>query len=462
MPFGAAQILVELIDNDDGDENWTVEQDTTMWEYFQERFLKFRFYDRERGKDRAEITFRNNDYKMLDNPVFSKGQKLLMSWGWIGNLTVPQRMVVQKLVGRDKVTVMCHCMLSQLDKEKRSRMWVGATDSEFVRGIAAEYGYTGRYAHVDETDIRHDIAQNYKTDARFINRLARKNGFEFWIDATGFHWHKRRTNVEPIKTYICRTDPGVGSILNVPKFEVNLTNDIAKVKVVARDPRTKREIVAYGGPNDTRIDSLGFEDEMGDPDDANQGRRANRMARVDVRAGGILTQAEAQREADARYFETAKNRYKMEMPVIGDPRVGAKQLVELWETADIMDGTYYLKEVVHDIERGQFTQVLKGRKDAVNKVPSAKKIGRKTNVNATLRLEDTTIWGEKSNELKKVLMVKVSPGGAFIPAWSYGQSGAQGALVGDVSPDELSTLSNATLERLFQQGAQSQAPDTSL
>lgn len=462
MPFGAAQLYIDLIDQDDGDDNWTVENNTTLWEYLTRRLVSFKFYDRIKGKDRCEMVFRNEDYGMLDNPVFSKGQKLLVSWGWSGNMNVPQRVVVQKITGRENITVMCHCMLSQLDKEKKSRMWVGSTDAEFVRDIAAEYGYTGRYAHIEETSIRHDIVQNYKTDARFLNRLARKNGFDFWIDATGLHWHKRKVNVEPTKTYVCRVDPGRGSVIDIPKFEVNLTKDIAKVAVYARDPRTKKEVVAYGGPNDTELESLGSEDEMGDPDDPSLGRRANRMARVDVRSGGMMTQEEAQREADARYTETARDRYKMEMTVVGDAQVGAKQLIALWNTADIMDGLYFLTEVVHIIENGSFTQELKGRKDAVNKVPAARKTHRRGNQSSAIRLEDTTIFGEGPAELKKVLTVKVSATGNFVPAWTYGQSGGQGDVGENVSASELSTLSDATLERLFQQGSQSQAPDTNL
>lgn len=461
MSFGAVQVLLELIDHDDGDLGWLLEENYLLWEYLQERLLMLKFHDRSRGKDVLELTLRNDDHKLIDNPIFSRGQKLLVSWGWTGNMTVPRRMVVQKIDGRDQVVVKCHCRLSLMDRQKVSRFEEGMTDSEFVRKVAAEYGYTGQYLHIDDTTIRHDIVQNYITDARFLNRLARKNHFEFYIDSTGLHWHERRTNIEPVKTYIYRNDPGVGDILEVPKFETNLTRGVAKVKVIARDPRTKQEVVAYGGPEDTEMDNLGFEDEMGDPDDADQGRRAGRMARYDVRSGGLMTQEEAQLEADARYMETAKNKYKMEMTVIGDPRVSAKKLIDYWGPAEIMNGFYYLHEVVDIIEAGKYTQVLKGRKDAVNKIPVAKKISRKKNANPIIRLEDTTIYGDSGEELQKMLTLKTTAEGNIIPAWTYGSTGGNSYL-GDLKPEELSSLSDATLERLAQEGAQSAPPDSDM
>ena len=461
MPFGAAQILIELIDYDDGDLGWLKEENYQLWEYLQERLVLFKFHDRTKGKDRLEMTLRNDDHKLIDNPIFAKGQKFLISWGWTGNMTPPRRVVVQKVIGRDQIVVKCHCRLALMDRDKVSRFEENMTDSEFVRKVAAEYGYTGQYLHIDETTIRHDIVQNYRTDARFLNYLARKNHFDFYIDFTGLHWHERRTNMEPVKTYIYKNDPGVGDILDVPKFEVNLTRAVAKVKVVARDPRTKKEIIAYGGPNETEMENLGFEDEMGDPDDSDQGRRAGRMARYDVRGGGLMSQEEAQREADARYMETAKKKYKMEMSVIGDPKVRAKRLVDYWGMADLMNGFYYLKEVVHVIEGGKFTQILKGEKDALGKLNTAKKIGRKKSPNPIIRLDDTTIYGDIAEELQRMLTVKATAEGNIIPAWTYGSSGG-GAYLGDLQPGDLSGLSDATLDRLFQEGAQSAPPDADM
>lgn len=459
MQLGTAQILVELIDNDDGDLGFISEQGAQLWEYLQERLISFKYFDRVKGKDRAEMTFRNEDYEMLDNPVFAKGQKLLMSWGWIGHMTTPRRVVVQKIKGRSEVVVTCHCMLSLLDKEKVSRFLDNATDSEFVRWVAEEYGYTGNFLHIDETKVRRDISQNYTTDARFLNRLARRNRFDFYIDSTGLHWHKRKTKATPTKTFIYKTDPVAGGIIEPPQFDVNLTKAIAKVKVVARDPRTKREVVAYGGPNDTEIDSLGFEEEMGDPDDTNQGRRAGRMARVDVRSGGLMTQEEAQAEADARYLETAKKKYKMTMTIDGDPLLGAKHLIDLWGTADIMDGFYFLTEVVHTVEAGTFTQELKGKKDAVNKVPTRKKIARKKRTNTAIRLEDTTIYGDTQPALNRVLTVRPNANGDFVPAWTFAEGEGRNTVFADLGPEELDQLSDATLARLSQLGAQTAQPD---
>jgi len=464
MPYGSAQVIIQLIDFDEGDDTYYGDY-LQMVEYLQTRMLSMKVIDRDRGKDRLELLFRNDDFQMIDSPVFAKGQKLLVTWGWPGDMVTPRRFIVQSVRGGDKVTVSAHCRLSLMDRAKVSRFAENVTHSEFVRMVVEEYGYTGTYQWIEETSVRTDVTQSHVTDARMLNRLARKNGFVFYEDATGIHWHARNLKTEPVRWFIYRQDEGRGDILAPPSFDINMTRGISRVKVTYRDPKTKEWGEALGGPDDTEIDSLGEETEMGNPDDSGQGRRAGRMTREDVRYGGVMTREEAQTEANARYYETANGRYKMAVPIIGDSRVGAKLLVGFAGISETLDGLYYINEAEHTIAGGKWTIGLKCRKDAINRVKTSKVVrkGNKEAKNpAVVPSEDDTMVKEKQT-LAKTVTLTTDPAGNVVPAYTFvDTTGAYSGPLAMLSPEEILALNDKTLENLYQGGGQSSSPDSAM
>ena len=462
MPFGGAQVIIQLIDYDSGDEEFYGDL-ATMNEFLQQRLMLFKVIDKDRGKDRLELTFRNDDFKMIDSPVFAKGQKLLVSWGWPGEMKPPRRFVIQKVTGSNPVTIVGHCRLSLLDKDRKSRLFENMTDSEIVTQIAEEYGFIGEYQWIQMTNVRRDVNQGRRTDARFINWLARRNGFVFYEDASGFHWHERNTGIDAMYWYIYRTDSGRGDVLTEPQFEINMSRGISKVKVMFRDPRTKEYGEVSGGPDDTEMNSLGEEDEMGNPDDPDQGRRADRMTRVDTRYEGVITEEEAKVIADSRYRMTAEKKYKMSVQVIGNKVVGAKIVVGWVGISDVLDGLYYIKECEDIIAGGKFVQNLKCQKNALNKVKTAKKSkpGTKAKKNpGVIDLGESLIEGNIP-KLTKALTVTTAPDGTVIPAYTLvDESGYTPGALTTLNEAELEALNDRELDALFQAGAQSAEPDS--
>ncbi len=462
MPYGGAQVIIQLIDFDDGDDSFYGEY-LDMVEFIQERLLSLKATDRDRGKDRLELTFRNDDFAMIDSPVFAKGQKLLVTWGWPGEMVTPRRFVVQSVKGGSTITVAAHCRLSLLDRNKVSRFEENMTHSAFVRKVVEEYGYSGTYQWVEDTDEEVTITQSHMTDARMLNRLARKNGFVFYEDATGIHWHSRNLKKEPVRWFFYRNDDGRGDILEAPQFNINMSRGVSKVKVTYRDPVTKEYGEVFGGPDDTEIDSLGEETEMGNPDDADQGRRAGRMDRADVRYGGVVTKEVAQREANARYFETANGRYKMSVPIIGDPKVGAKLLVGFVGISETLDGLYYITKAVHTVSGGKWTMALSNRKNAINKVKTAKKAKRGSKEKKNPEAVEPDAEGLKEEHtLKKTVTLTTDQDGNIIPAWTFEGSGSASGSLDSLTPDEIMDLNDKTLEILYQGGGQSAEPDSAM
>lgn len=69
-----------------------------------------------------------------------------------------------------------------MDRETKTLVWSEVTDSDAVNTIFAQYGYT---PDVETTlaghfETKHTLVQR-DTDLRFVQRLARRNGFLFWI-----------------------------------------------------------------------------------------------------------------------------------------------------------------------------------------------------------------------------------------------------------------------------------------
>jgi phage protein D len=375
MPFDAPMLFVELLDFDSGDDEvptWNpYSQETQIQNYLTTRLISFTFSDDDRKKDQCVFQFRNEDLVLLDAPAFVKGQKFLVTFGWPGAMSMPRRMVVVGVKGASPVEVTCHCTLELLDLEPKTRREEGLTDSEFVRKVAAEYGYTGTLVDIEETSVAREVLiQPNLSDARMLHRLAVQNGFIFYMDETGLHWHKRRTDLDPLRSFIYQGDPGVGSILETPSIEIKLDAGVKTVRVLARDPVTGAPVVGEAGSAESGATSLGNEDMAGDLGT----EISNRIARAtgdEEHAGGIMTQAEAQAAAEARYRETAIGRYKMELKILGDAQLPAKSIVDVWGVADTFDGLYYVQAAEHEITPGSYVTTLKLVKDALREVKAS-------------------------------------------------------------------------------------------
>ncbi len=71
-----------------------------------------------------------------------------------------------------------------MDREARSAVWTDVTDSDAVTTIVGQYGLA---PDVDTTpaghyENKHALVQR-ESDLSFVRRLARRNGFLFWITA---------------------------------------------------------------------------------------------------------------------------------------------------------------------------------------------------------------------------------------------------------------------------------------
>jgi hypothetical protein len=74
----------------------------------------------------------------------------------------------------------------KMDRESKAAIWADTSDSDAVGSILGTYNLT---ADSDSTDAQHTEAKHTlvqrDTDLQFVRRLARRNGFLFWITCDG-------------------------------------------------------------------------------------------------------------------------------------------------------------------------------------------------------------------------------------------------------------------------------------
>ena len=109
----------------------------------------------------------------------------------------------------------------KMDRESQSVLWSDVTDSDVISSVVSNHGYT---PDIDTTqaghfESKHTLVQQ-DSDYRFVRRLARRNGFLFWItcDETGqetAHCKRPEVGGSPVLDLILNLDNN-----NVPSVDL--------------------------------------------------------------------------------------------------------------------------------------------------------------------------------------------------------------------------------------------------
>ena len=306
----------------------------------------FTFTDREGGMDRLSLTVFNDDLANFDDPVFEYGAKLRIAFS-NGRSSSPTRdVVIRKVTGGRRLTVEAVSKDGALlDTVKRTRRFENMRRSEVAAEIAKENGFS--QPDIEETpEVFESIAQGNLTDGQLLRKLATLEGFEFYVDFDGLHWHRRRVDQAPIREYIYFTDPDGGEII-----DFNIDNDITrrpgKVTVKSRDPLTKEDIVAVASNSeDADRDVLAGYSGTIDGEEGLLVVKKEVVHEITV-PSNVETQADAEREAKGRYRKAQQGAVKMTLELRGDPALVAKSIIQVSGMGRRVSGKYYVKEVVH-------------------------------------------------------------------------------------------------------------------
>ncbi len=332
----------------------------TPSEVLADRVLGFTFEDHDRKADKASFRLRNDDLQLFRLGADVLGGTLLeVSWGYPGAMAPPRRLVVKKISGGFTLNVEAQALSVQLARNPKTRAWQGVTRSEVVLEVAAEHGYEGAFAEVHETDEPLDVNQVGETDAHLLARLAREEGFEFYVDEGVLHWHERQLGQAP--THLLRWEGGdAGEILS---FDItsDLVRRVGRVKVKGRDSLAKADVEAVAdADSDADRATVGkvkevppFEERVS----AETGAITRRLATTVERGTAATTKAAADREARARFRRADRATVKLTLRCVGDATLRAKAMVEVRGLTEMFDGLYYVERAVHAVGSGFTTEL---------------------------------------------------------------------------------------------------------
>lgn len=353
-----------------------------------QRVLSIEYQDTEKKTDLLKLSLDNSDLAIFDTPVFVKGTRLRACWGYAGWMGTPRDVVVQKCSGSLKLTIEAEDKGCLLHKKSKVRTFENQKRSDVARTIAKEFGYTDpTKVIIDDTEIVYEtIIQAAQTDAQFLKKLADLEGFEFYIDFDGFHWHRRRMEQRPTRKLTYFLPPNVGDITS---FDIknDPTQKPSSVTVAGRDGVTGKNIKETADANTVARNTVATNAEMPPPAPAVQP-----IQKIDPRTGETSTvypappanpppggdattqtkpttaksSAEAKREAAALFTRTQQTGIEVTFNIIGDPSFVGKAVVEVDGIGTRLSGRYFVTEVTHKLVPSGYTISFVGKSEGTN------------------------------------------------------------------------------------------------
>lgn len=329
------------------------------------RLLSLEYEDHERKADRLRVVVDNWDLAHFDDPIFKKGNIIEVQWGYPGNMSPPRAVKITKISGFQQLTVEALDKGTLMNTKARpNESYENMTHAQIAQTIAERNGYGSDAQFIQDTKIVYPCrTQGRLTDAQFMRKLAHKDGFEFFIDFDGFHYHERVMEQAPVRKFVWyNAERNRDAILNI-----EVKNDVyakpARVKTKAIDPDTKEEVEGTGSNEDTNRKGTGeiaefflAVEEVSDNLEFSQKNAGDweRPAAVQGETGA----ADVKKDADKRFRKASQVAVKMAITVIGDPALIAKTVVRVEGVGKRLTGNYYVRSAKHMLAAtGYLTQL---------------------------------------------------------------------------------------------------------
>jgi phage protein D len=327
-----------------------------------ERVLSFSFEDAEKKADKLALSVDNWDLANFDDPIWKKGTILEVSWGYAGDMAPARQVVIQKVTGFQVLSVEGHAKSILMNKIARCRTFENTTRSAVVRKLAEENGYGATAQDIEDTEVvLPAITQARQTDAQFLRRLAHREGFEFYDDFDGFHFHRRRLGQVPVRVLRWFTPPEVGEILSI-NVENDVTAKPGAFQAGGRDPLTKKDIKVAGSNSETKRETLAPVLEIVGKE-SGATHLETRNASETVRSTSEASAAAAKRQVDGAYRRTQHTTVKLSVSIVGDPGLVAKTVVEIQGIGQRLSGKYYVSQASHRRDSNAYVTDLKVLRD---------------------------------------------------------------------------------------------------
>jgi hypothetical protein len=269
----------------------------------------------------------------------------------IDGIITQHEMVLSNEPGRSILDVKGEDISARLDLEEKKKTFANQKDSDIVGTILRDYATYGLRPDVKQTDDTPSESERkptqHGTDLEYVQALARKNGFVFYVEPTdvpGFttaHWgpDKRQGASQPALTM------NMGAATNVDQpmvFRFDALGPVAPQLSII-EPTTKRAIpVPLPASLNPSLSS----------------QAASPLRKTQSSSTANLSLSEAVLRALSASMGTGDAVVATgEIDAVRYGRVlRARRPVEVRGAGRTYDGTYYVQRVTHRIRRGQYKQ----------------------------------------------------------------------------------------------------------
>lgn len=298
------------------------------------------------------------DYGLLLNGLFDPPNRIVIMV-FIG--TTPQvlidgiitnhQVMPSNKPGESTLAVTGEDVSLMLDLEEKSLTHPNQPDSIIVTkllGSYATYGLTPKVTSTTDSPVQTDrVPTQQATDLRYIQFLAQRNGFVFYIEPTQApgvntaYWglDNRLGSPQPALTLNMGPETNVDTPIN---FNFNALGPVTQqVTIVDRDTKAATPVTASGGSRPPLVSKAApslRKTIARDAANLSHSQAELRASSSSIQASDAVT---ASGEVDAvRYGQVLR----------------ARQLVGVRGVGNSYDGNYYVQQVTHRIRRGSYKQ----------------------------------------------------------------------------------------------------------
>ena len=360
--------------------------------------LSLKHIEKGDGGKEAEIVIVNPDLELIDDPDLQEGVTATWRFGYLGLLSpLYTGKVYQVEPSFDgwtglKLTFRINDAIAEMRGKKRTTVWRSTkdgeakiTESDIAEMIAAEYGFnivteeTALYfTEVAQSDYDFDFIANELTKTARAKDPNKPGPYRLWFDPDGtMHFEPVPLHEQPSRTFRYTTETTDPALLSFV-----IRTEAYKPGETAGDDT----LVADIGPGGEDIEGLAANDEENTR--VVMGRR-----NISGVTGASWTETDeahgeiepAPAAFDAQYTpehaktaaQNTRNEQEMgdiqaEFVVLGDPGIGANDLVTILNVGRKYSGAYLVEEVHHIIDaQGGYTTRLVCSRNADNADPNA-------------------------------------------------------------------------------------------
>ena len=307
---------------------------------------------------------KNDKLARIDESQFAPGNVAIVAFGYDNTLTTLLEGEITSLEpefsenGLPTLTVRGYDRRHRLMRGRKTRSFTEMTDSKIAETIAKGVGlrFQGDTQAKSKEQALPYMLQHNQTDFEFLQQRSQQIGYEFFVEEKALVFRPMQPKSSSTASKPVTLDRLRDEVAFSPRLSA--MDQVAQVEVRGWDPSKKEVIVGTAAVGAASVKKLGMD---GGPKESKSAFGAATDAIVDR---PVLSQAEADLIAVARYQQRAVAYITGDGSCLGNTGIRAGQIVELTGFGDRFSGNYYVTSATHTYSPGSYRTTFSVRRHA--------------------------------------------------------------------------------------------------